>query len=349
MGAAAGTAGYTATSGFGSFRSNATPIEQQMLLGRLDQAINLRAALCGASDACLYPRLLKDGRYALPMGALGDAHKQPAAAPLLGDWNIESVAHSDFESASPFGTPRDFVFLVDGKFVRQAGRPASLSMPAGSVFRFAVSANDFAGSYDSLNGNRRSEIVSHQSGGVGADSIWTSFCVVLGDLPDVAGAGNAIIHQWHSADTNVGRAPVLYVDISSGELGVYTCSSSNLADESSGDNQPAGSGIPVVQYVTELPEVGARTYFTFYIRFGHDGHLTAWINGLMVADTDTPIGYYDDLIDGSGRTILGYPHWGLYTNNKPNTNVVYVANPEWGKSSLLERVSAPLSVPDLLQ
>ena len=81
--------------------------------------------------------------------------------------------------------------------------------------------------------------------------------------------------------------------------------------------------------------------------FGENGHLNTWINGSQVVDTDTPIGYFTDLTDGSGRTILGYPQFGLYTANQPDTDIVYHANPEWGTSDLSARISAPLSVPDL--
>lgn len=346
VGAVAGTASTVPIAAL--MRSaNAAPTSKRMLIGPLDQAVNARALLCDAANStCLYPRLLLDGNFAVPEGVLTDL-KYAAAADIFSNWRSEDVHQDDYRSTSAASNSSDFVFLADGKLMRQAGRPASLTMPNPNSFRFEVRSNDFAGSYDKKYGNRRSEIVSQQSDGIGEETIWTAFCSVLGSVPGLVDAQHAIIHQWHSSDKGIGRPPVLYIDISKGRFKISTRSSSSLYGTAAPHNERPENGIPVVHYAADIPRLWEKTYVVLQATFGPNGHLNAWINGDKVVDADTPIGYYNDLTNGSGRTILGYPHWGLYTTNQPSTDVVYLVNPEWSTSILIDRIAAPLPVPGL--
>lgn len=320
-----------------------TPTES-MLVGTLEQAINVRAATCDApGDACVSPRLLMNGTYALPESLLRST-QSAMATELLSKWTAGGVTVSDYRSTEEFGDDQQFVFQVDQKLVRHAGRPSSLTMPSPGLFRFEVRGNDFAGPYDAKNGNRRSEIVSSQRNGVGSGTIWTSFGLVLGGIPALAGSSNAIVHQWHSSDIGIGRSPVLFVDIAGDELKLCTCSSALLYGTSATGKRPPEDGVPVIQYRSGLPAEGDMTHFVIQATFGEYGHLKVWLDGNPIVDVDTPIGYFTDLNDGSGRSILGYPHWGLYTTNQMETDVIYIANPEWGPSDLSTRIDHPLSI-----
>jgi hypothetical protein len=328
--------------------SNAVPSPGQSLVGPLEQAINIRALLCGsAGGTCPSPRLLKNGRYALPATVLNDP-AYSAAADILAKWSVEDIQSADYYAEADADDPSTFIFAVDNKLVRQAGSPSSLTMSDPSVFRFEVQTDDFAGTYDSDSGSRRSEIVSLPQDGIGNGTAWASFCLILGSTPGLSQAGRGIVHQWHSDDINVRRTPPLFVDAANSELTIRSCSSAQVYGDKATASQHPENGIQVVHYSTKLPAKGEHTFITLQATFGEGGHLNAWINGVQVVDTDTPIGYYDDLADGSGRLILGYPHWGLYTTNGPDTQVVYVANPEWDTNSLAERVNTPLPVPDVV-
>jgi hypothetical protein len=77
-------------------------------------------------------------------------------------------------------------------------------------------------------------------------------------------------------------------------------------------------------------------------KLGQAGHLDVWLNGTQVVNVDTAIGYYLD-----PTTIeygYAYPHFGIYENNYFDPTIVYYANPEWGVTSLLDRVTNPLPV-----
>lgn len=323
--------------------AHADPASRKMLVGPLDQAVNIRALQCATSDdTCSNPRLLVDGRYALPVGALGDP-KYSASEKILSGWSVKDIDSTDYDSEAADSS--DFLFSVDNRLMRHGGRPSSLTMPGTGVFRFEVHADDFAGPYDTASGSRRSEIISRRQDGIGEETVWSSFCLILGSTPGLSQSGRGIVHQWHSSDIDVGRTPGLFIDVANSKFTIRTCSSANLyGGKAAGPLQRPESGMQTVHFSTETPEVGARTFITLQATFGKNGHLNAWINGAQVVDTDTPIGYYDDLADNSGRTILGYPHWGLYTLNQPEVEEVYIANPEWGKNSLSDRIDNPLPV-----
>jgi hypothetical protein len=329
------------------FVAAADPTNGKMLVGSLEQAINVRALVCRTSKAtCPLPRLLDDGTYALPLAVLHDP-EYSSALDNLSKWRLAGVDDQDFNGEVETGDSSDFRFALGDKLMRQAGRPASQTMPATGVFRFEVQPDDFGGDYDEDSGSRRSEIVARQQDGVGVGTVWASFCLILGTTPGLSDAGRGIVHQWHSVDEGARRTPVLFVDVANSRLTIRTCSSARLYGDNATGSQTPESGVQAVHYSAGLPAEGDRTFITLQATFGKDGHLNAWVDGTQVVETDTPIGYYKDLSDGSGRKILGYPHWGLYTTNGADTEVAYIANPEWGTTSLAGRIATPLPVPDM--
>ncbi|WP_163700471.1 heparin lyase I family protein [Mycolicibacterium agri] len=221
----------------------------------------------------------------------------------------------------------------------RTGRRSALTMPHPDVFRFELRSNDFGWWADSEDKKRRSEIITANNTTVGAgdgDTIWTAFCVVLGDHPGLLNSQGGVafpfgfITQWHSVDTTVGRGPVLAVNVSNNALKIQTRSDTG------------GPSVVNQHYSGAVPAKGDKTYIVMQATFGEVGHLNAWINGSQLVNADTPIGYYND-----PHAILGYPHWGLYAINQPTTDIVYIANPEWGTTDLSARISSPLPVPDL--
>ena len=311
-----------------------------MIVGSRQDAVNA-AALVSANygGARLAPRLLTDGRYALPESVLTDPECSDAHS-LLSDWDIESSP--DFRSTPALRSDVRLVLSVDGKLLYQTGRRGSITMPAPDVFRFELQPNDFAGEYDygwdgGIN-KRHCKLEGTDTAGAN-DVIWQSFCMVLGDTPGFASAQWANITGWHSVDHGEARSGLLQVECDGGVLEIFTRSSASTYPST-------GNGIPVVHYSTTIPAKGVKTYIVLQATFGEEGHLNAWINGSQVVDADTPIGYYGDLVEHP-EADLGYPHYGSYTDNLPSTEVVYLANIEWGTDDLSDRITSPLSVPDL--
>jgi len=267
-----------------------------------------------------------------------------AAHLLLGTW--QTITDPIYKTIAGDEDHPRFDLVVDGKTVNHAGPPNSLRMPASNVFQMTVAANSFAGSYDQRNGNRRSEIAAigpDKSVGTGVGEMaWTAFCIVLGDHPSLTAVRSGafgIVHQWHSVEYGLGRSPIVTVSCFNNELSIRTRSSV-------GATTGNPSGTEITHYSTVIPAKGIKTFFVLQITFGEAGHINAWINGTQVVNQDAPIGYYADLVVDPSRK-LGYPQWGLYCRNYPETNVVYIANPEWGVASLSDRIAAPLPVPDL--
>lgn len=312
-----------------------------MLIGPRHDAVNAQSSVnASVGGFRLIPRLLTSGSFALPDAVLTNPG-YAAAHPVLATWPAQpNPTSSDY--IAPPDVRRPFNVLVDGKIMHHDGRAGSVTMPHADVFRFEVRVNDFAANYDSTNQNRRSELISRPSDGVGVETVWQSFCCILGDRPGLTKTRSGplgLITQWHSVDVGIVRSPVLGVDCSNNVMSIITRSSSSVDG-----NQ---NGIGVIHYSGAIPAKGEKTYYVMQCTFGQAGHLNAWINGTQVVNVDTPVGYYTDLTDGSGRTKLGYPHYGLYTRNQPETDIVYIANPEWGLGDLSARIATPLPVPDL--
>lgn len=307
-----------------------------MIVGDRLSAINARALVQSEHGGCrLVPRVLSDGRFAVPAAVLTDTGFAAAAATLSG-WSTETPSSGDYV-ALPEGSTGEspFGLLVDGKTLVHSGmRGSSLTMPDTDVFKFEIVVNDWSWLGDSSNGNRRSEIQTMPGSGYGATTVWSSFCLVYGNTVGMDSADFAIVHQWHGVDSQFTRSPVCAINAEYGVLKWVTRSSADSSEH--------------VHYSMTRPAKGARTYIVMQITFGSSGHLNAWVNGSQVVDVDYPIGYYNDLTDGSGRTELAYPLWGLYTRNRGETQVACHANIEWGTSDLSARIAAPLSVPEFV-
>lgn len=116
-------------------------------------------------------------------------------------------------------------------------------------------------------------------------TVWSSFCVILGDTPGLTKARASslgAVHQWHIVDTNTGRSPVLHVDCSNNLLQIVTRSSAAL---------DAGlNGNTVIRYSTAMPATGVKTHVVLQATMGASGHLNAWVNGTQVVNVDCPIG-----------------------------------------------------------
>lgn len=320
-----------------------------MLVGPLDEAVNAAALVAGShGGARLTPRLLTDGRYALPESVLTDA-ECAAAHPIVSEWDVESPSSSDFVAPGA-GYPAEapIIVKIGDVSMSPAGRRGSVTMPDVGVFRFEVQPNDFAGPFDygwpefgGVN-KRRSQLLAFgpdRAAGTGdGETLWQSFCFILGDTPGYANSSFARIISWHSVDYGTARSGILGIDAAGGELDIYTRSSASTWPET-------GNGIPVDHYTTTIPNKGEKTHVVLQATFGEEGHLNVWINGSQVVDDDTPIGYYDDLVAHPGAD-MGWPEIGAYLENLPTTEVVYVANMEWG-ADLSDRITSPLSVPDL--
>tara|TARA_Y100001938_G_scaffold114837_1_gene157908 strand:+ start:1520 stop:2473 length:954 start_codon:yes stop_codon:yes gene_type:complete len=315
-----------------------------MLVGPRDEAVNVHALVSFThGGARILPRPLPDGRYAVSE-ALLDHPDYAAASDVLSGWSVEtptSFANPATHEFSPMSV------RVDGKYMWQIGRRSALTMPDPDVFRFQIRANDFGTTHDSENKNRRGELVAEKTAGFGAVTVWTSFCLILGDATGLGKTAHGMVWQWHSVDTTVARSPILSVNVASDGLKIRTASDALLYGGSGTGTQHPENGIFVIHHTESRPAKGVKTHIVMQATFGESGHLNAWVNGSQVVDADTAIGYYGDLSDGSGRTVLGYPHFGLYTANQPDTDTVYIANPEWGTVDLSARIASPLTVPDL--
>lgn len=202
--------------------------------------------------------------------------------------------------------------------------------PATSVYRFEVRKDDFGWHGDARNGKRRAELISAGRKYSAGETLWTSFSFVIGPAHTAFDGGSEqnFIHQWHSVDTTDGRAPVVRVEVSHGNLEVRT--QSDAAEK------------PVVRYRAVRPQDGAVHNMVISGLLGQSGHIRAWLDGVRIVDTEAPIGYYND---DDGQRALAYPQWGLYESNVEAPSIIYHANLEWGTTALAERISAPLSVP----
>ncbi|MAS05359.1 MAG: hypothetical protein CL534_11835 [Ahrensia sp.] len=313
-----------------------------MLVGAREEAVNAHAAASLINPQVLFvPRLLTDGRYAVSPDLLRDSEYDSVLSTISG-WSLEDLDPSLFVvGMSP--EPSRMFLSVDDKVMWQFGRRSSLTMPSADVFKFEVKPNDFGAATDSSNGNRRSEIVAEKGWGVGLGTVWISFGLILGSAPGLAKSSHGVVHQWHSHDLGVSRSPVLSLNAARDGLKIRTASSASLYGGSGDGVRHPENGLFVVHHTRPLPPENRKVDVVMEATFGMHGHLNVWLDGCKVVDADAPIGYYEDLEDGSGRTVLGYPQWGLYTQNGSETDTVYISHPEWG-SDLSSRIRAPLPI-----
>jgi hypothetical protein len=244
-------------------------------------------------------------------------------------------------AAPPHAAGDTSVVTIDSKPMRlwAVAVPYAFSIPATNVYRFEVHANDFGWPGDSENGNRRSEVASrgdrYEYGS--GKTLWTSFSFVVGPAHASFDGGMSrhnTIHQWHSVDDpphEDGRRPVVQVELLHGRLIIHTRS------DATGDDGETD----VVRYSATRPPDGVVHNVVISGLLGRSGHLSAWLDGTQIVNTDAPIGYYND--DGGARA-LAYPQWGIYQTNVDDPAVIYHANLEWGTTDLSARISTPLAV-----
>lgn len=328
-----------------------------MIVGSKKDGVNV-ANLVAAdfNGARLLPRPLTDGGYALPDNA-AVAAETSAAHSILADWD-------DVPSPTYFTDVSHNAETHSNLIINQGGSPywqiggrgnSTLTMPDADVFRFSAGQDD-AYAFDLARGVRRSMIGAARNsagfyGPMAGETAWCSFCLIPGDLDGVdsmtaGGSRGTLFMQWQSGeDPGISAAfgpPMSMVFPAGGGLAISTLSSGAMAN-----------GFPVVQthYTGTRPQKGAKTYFVLETKFGASGYLKVWQNGTKIVDVVTPIGYYGGAQDNhravSGSNPAGWLCLGAYGSSSQETDVVYIANPEWGLNTLAARISNPLSVPDL--
>lgn len=274
----------------------------------------------------LEPRLASDGTLAVAESVASN----PAYVDLASTFAAASTG-----PVSSWATDAAAI-LVDGKpmTMNNMRKAYSITNPTGEVFRMEVRANDGPLKTDLANGNRRSEIVSDVNSGWSAgQTMWQSWATILGPHPgllltDISQRFGYIMQVHSGLGT---RPPIFVVNFAQNAMRIYTCSDATA---------PAFS--LQERYVGAIPARGAITQFVTAVTPGESGHLSVWMNGTQIVDTDLPLGYYN-----TQTGPLAHPQWGIYTRNWNTTDVVYQANIEWGSTSLAARIATPLAVPDL--
>jgi hypothetical protein len=299
-----------------------------------EQAVNVRYR--STKGHALVPRRLADNsHYCVPDAAATDTSHAAVSSVLGAGTTVTPVA-------ADFAADTEFTGAFGSRLVTHSSAKVAraLSSPAPGVFRFELQANDFSSLSDaSSNGNRRSELTDKVSFSAG-DEVWQSWSFVVGAQHDglLPTGSQGIIMQMHSVDDHVpvGRTPPLTVDCSEGLVKLITRSSAELSTD-------GYSGVLKLRWSDALPAVGVVTNIVLHSIWGASGHLDAWVNGVSVFSGDIPLGYYAE----APAMPLATPHYGLYTHAASTTDVMYLANLEWGSADLSARVSSPLPVPDL--
>lgn len=317
-----------------------------MIVGSKQDGIavtDLVAGKDGKAGVRLIPRLLTDGRYALPDAAKTDP-EYAAAHAILANWATETP--SNYAPAPSVGvyTLSRLHILERGQYYYQTGgRGNVLTMPAEGVYRTRIGQFDGLLTDQADNGRRRSELAalefaSTAPGPAAGQTVWASFCFVLAGVPSYRAGVPVVIHQYHS--TGVAGAPSLGVNFYDGKLMFVTRSSADT-------NPTTGNGKPVYHWEGPMPEDGVKTHIVLQATFGQTGHLNVWLNGIQVVNADTPIGYYAS--NAAGKS-LGVPQIGQYSAASEFEDIMYIANPEWileSQGTLADRITNPLPVPDL--
>lgn len=296
-----------------------------------EQASNLRYR--GLRHAKLCPIRITGGNYAVSDAA--------AADPLFAPWRAVLDAGSVVADGSLAAATGDsLIYLtIDSKtaLLYSAEEPHAFGIPGSGVYRFENRRNEFGWINDPRGQVRHNELVARDVKFGSGETLWSSFSFVVG--PDhipfdttYVDPWHNLIHQWHSVDDfePVGRPPVFAIDMHAGNLEVITRSDDDTTGVYNGKQ---------VQYSAPRPTDGVVHNVVVSGLLGAAGHLDVWLDGSQIVDVDTAIGYYNDV-----GVDLAYPHFGVYQKNFDDPTIVYHANLEWGTSSLLARVAAPLSV-----
>jgi len=304
-----------------------------MIVGSKKDAVNVAdIAASYAGGSRLVPRLLADGRFALPDNAKTDSRLPAAARSVLASW--ETVATPVYRTGHNTGVDQYRLMFQQGDIVyRHQGSMGngSLTMPSDSdVYRFSAGPNSRPVQSDIATTIRRTQIgVQGMDGNPeGADSgqtAWCSYCLVVGDMAAANSGMGTQIMQWHQ--TGTGTSPPASVDTANGKIRVLTLSTQTPTRQD--------------HYIADLPEPGVKDYWVQQVKFGPDGFINVWRNGVQVVKVTIPIGYQ------TGSSMMGWFNIGVYGWASPLTDTFYAANPEWSLNSLADRITNPLPVPDL--
>ena len=333
-----------------------------MIVGSKKDGVNVANLIAADfNGARLLPRPLADGDYALPDHAAISSDTS-AAHSILAEWDDEPSPTYFTDVRYDANTHSNLLILQSGKPYWQIGGRgnSTLTMPADNVFRFSAGQDD-AYAFDLARGVRRSMIGAARDsagfyGPMPGETAWCSFCLIPGDLDGVdsmtpGGSRGTLFMQWQSGeDPGISMAfgPPMFMDFpASGGFVIKTLSSAVMQVGGVNDGFP----VPQVHYTGDRPAKGAKTYFVVETKFGASGYLKVWMNGSKIVDVVTPIGYYGGAQNNhaavSGTQAAGWLCLGPYGSSSQLTDVIYIANPEWGLDSLAARINNPLSVPDL--
>jgi hypothetical protein len=320
-----------------------------MIIGSQVDGVNVTNLVAADFNGTrLLPRVLNDGRYALPDNAQTDPETS-AAHSILANWTNSSTP--DYVADLPYGDfgPLKTLAIKRGNnfWVHLGGRGNNtMTMPHANVFRFSAGQDDAYAS-DLARGVRRSMIGATSPSGqnrgpMNGETSWCSFCLVLGDLnavdtlPDYGGYGTLFM-QWQTGENPGGiiTSPPVSMNLQGQNIRINTASTANMS-----------GGVPVFTdvYSGPRPAKGVKTYFVMETKWGASGYIKVWQNGSIILDLVTPLGFYTGV---SGTAEIGWACLGPYGSQSTRSDVIYIANPEWSLSSLSSRIASPLSVPDL--
>jgi hypothetical protein len=207
----------------------------------------------------------------------------------------------------------------------------SLTMPSDSdVYRFSSGAKSRPVGNDLKRTIRRTQIAvqgmdGNPNGAASGQTAWCSYCLVFGEMEAANSGMLNVLTQWQQAGTNL--SPPSALDTINGEIRLYTLSTQT----------PTGQ----YHYTAARPDPGVKDYWVQQVKFGPEGFINVWRNGVQVVQATVPIGYQNS------NSIYGWFNAGLYGWPSQLTDTVFVANPEWGFGSLADRITNPLPVPDL--
>ncbi|MBB4064729.1 heparin lyase I family protein [Gellertiella hungarica] len=294
------------------------------------QAFELRnwSWYTGDRSRIIEPRLMTDGRYAVPESLLNEPTLAPKRSVLIAG-TIADLSSSDFVADTRAG------IIVDGKtmFLQIDRVPWAFTVVAPNVHRFELRQGDQGGVEASPHRLHRCEIVAMDVPAKGTE-LWQAYSVMLEPGNPFSVNGQCYINQWHGYDSEVGygRAPPLSFDYGNNQFRIWSRSDASI-------DPVTLWGTDVLQYSAASPARDVYTNFVINVKFASSGFLRVWMNGTQIVNYTGPIGYYND-------TNGTYPQWGIYARQAPDTPVARIANMEWGTTDRSARISAPLSIPN---
>jgi hypothetical protein len=321
------------------------------IVGNQKDGVNVYDTVFSQSGgARLVPRLLTDGGYALSDNAKTDP-TTAAVHPILAGWTDNNTP--TYAPITLTRQSQSWLMLKCGDkvYTHRGGQGnGALTMPADNVFRFA--AGPKTGADSELNRDARRTQISANNGGTDpiggktGETVWAAYSYNLGDTPGIVegtadpryNRGFQFLQWAETKGFSHGNAgPPLSVISRNEELVVMSASSAEL---------DANTNFPVYKdrYKAPLPAKGVVENWVHQITWGPTGHINMWRNGQQILNLDCPIGFWAGL---PATATLGFFEIGHYGSATQYTDVSYAANIEWSFSSLADRITAPLPVPDV--